>query len=555
MTPRGLLAWLCLLCGGVLPLQAWALEQVTLQLKWRHQFQFAGYYAALEQGYYRRAGLEVRIVEAEPDQDTVAEVLQGRAQYGVGHSNLLRLRRQGQPVVVLAVILQHSPYVYIARGEIDHVHGLVGKRVMQEQQGDELFAYLHKENVHPRQLQLLPHNFSAADLVAGRVDAISAYSSDELFEVRASGAPHTVLTPRSAGIDFYGDNLFTTEEEIRRHPQRVKAFREASLQGWQYAMAHPQEMADAIQERWGRRHSREHLLFEAAEMQRLMQPELVEIGHMNAGRWRHIAETYQELGMLDDTRLDGFLYDPDEPPDRAQLVAVLALFVAATVVLGLTAGHLRRLNLRLSQRGQALREAHAALQVRVSEIEALQSRLQEQALRDPLTGLFNRRYMDETLEHELARARRGGYPLALVMLDVDHFKRINDTYGHAGGDELLRHLGQLLRHLCREGDVACRYGGEEFLLLLPGLHEPALRARAEFWRCSVEAMVVTTHAGAAFSVTVSLGVAVFPEDAQDVRSLQRCADRALYRAKEKGRNRVEFALPAGEDENRPAALA
>jgi diguanylate cyclase (GGDEF)-like protein len=543
----GLLLRLALLCGCALPLQALALEAVTLQLKWKHQFQFAGYYAALEQGYYRQAGLDVRIVEAEPGQDTVTEVLQGRAQYGVGHSNLVRLRGQGRPVVVLAVILQHSPYVYVARADIDHVHALVGQRVMQEDQGDELFAYLHKENVRPEQLRLLPHNFSAADLLAGRVDAISAYSSDELFELRTSGKPYTVLTPRSAGIDFYGDNLFTTEEEIRRHPERVKAFREASLQGWRYAMAHPQEMADAILARWGRRHSREHLLFEAEEMRRLMQPELLEIGHMNPGRWRHIAETYQELGMLEGTELSGFLYDPDERPDPSRLVPALALFVVATLALGLTAGYLRQLNLRLRQREQALREAHTALQARVVEIEALQSQLQEQALRDPLTGLFNRRYLDETLEHELARARRGGYPLALVMLDVDHFKRINDTYGHAGGDELLRRLGRLLRERCREGDIACRYGGEEFLLLLPGLQEPALRERAELWRCSVEAMEVP-FGGAVFSVTVSLGVAVFPTHAQDLRSLQRCADRALYCAKRNGRNRVELAAPAGQDD-------
>jgi diguanylate cyclase (GGDEF)-like protein len=535
---------LALLLGLWLPLRALALEPVTLQLKWKHQFQFAGYYAALEQGYYRSAGLDVSIAEAQPEQDTVAAVLDGRAQYGVSHSNLALLRQQGMPVVVLAVVMQHSPYVYIARDDVDNVHALVGKRVMQEAQGDELFAYLHKEGVRPDQLTLLPHNFSPADLLAGKVDAISAYSSDEPFELRASGRPFTVLTPRSAGIDFYGDNLFTTEQEIRTHPERVKAFREASLQGWRYAMAHPEEMADLILARYSRRHSREHLLFEAAQMQRLIQPELVEIGHMNPGRWRHIAETYQELGMLKRVELAGFLYDPIVKPGFQRLYAALALLAMATVVLGGVVAHLRRLNRRL-------REAHAALQTRLHEIEALQTQLHDQTIRDPLTGMFNRRYMDETLEHELARARRDHYPLALVMLDVDHFKRINDTYGHAGGDELLRQLGRLLRETCRGGDVACRYGGEEFLLLLPGLQGVALHERTEFWRCSVEAMVVQ-FAGSAFSVTVSLGVAVFPTHAHDVKTLQRCADRALYAAKQRGRNRVMFAAAAHGDG--PAAV-
>ncbi|WP_169805885.1 GGDEF domain-containing protein [Azohydromonas lata] len=516
--------------AGGQPLQA-----VTLQLKWKHQFQFAGYYAALQQGYYRQAGLDVTLAEAGPEQDSATPVLEGRAQYGVGDSSLVLLRQLGRPLVVLAVVLQHSPNIYIARGEVDHVHALVGKRVMQEASADELFAYLHKEGVHPEQLRFVPHDFSAADLLAGKVDAISAYSTDELFDVRAAGKPFTVLTPRSAGIDFYGDNLFTTEEEIRQHPARAKAFREASLKGWQYAMAHPEEVADLILERYSRRHGREHLLFEAREMQRLMQPELVEIGQVNPGRWLHIAEVYQELGMLKSTELKGFIYSPAAPrPSR--LYVALAVFAAATLVLGGVVAYLRRLNHRL-------RLAHSALQARVHEIEALQARLHEQAVRDPLTGMFNRRYMDETLEHELARARRYHYPLALVMLDVDHFKRVNDTFGHAGGDELLRRLGRLLRENCRGGDIACRYGGEEFMLLLPGLDEPALHERAEFWRCSVEALSIT-YGSATFHVTASIGVAVFPSHAQDVPSLQRCADRALYTAKTGGRNRVVFAQPA-----------
>jgi diguanylate cyclase (GGDEF)-like protein len=534
-----------LLALAGLPLRAQAqthtppLQTVTLQLKWKHQFQFAGYYAALQQGYYREAGLEVNLIEAGPEQDSAAQVLEGRAQYGVGDSSLVLLRQQGRPVVVLAAILQHSPFVYVASGAVDHVHALVGKRVMQEGPADELFAYLQKEGVRPEQLHFLPHNFSAADLLAGRVDAISAYSTDELFDVHASGQPFTVLTPRSAGIDFYGDNLFTTEDEIRRHPQRVKAFREASLRGWRYAMAHPQDMADLILERYSRRHSREHLLYEAAEMQRLMQMELVDIGHMYPGRWRHIAEVYRDLGMLKNTELKGFVYDTAESPAPSRLYAALAVFAAATLVLGAVVAYLRRLNTRL-------RQAHAALQARVHEVEALQAQLREQALRDPLTGLFNRRYMDETVAHELARARRNHYPLALVMVDVDHFKRVNDTFGHAGGDELLRRLGRLLRENCRGGDIACRYGGEEFMLLLPGLQEPALQERAEFWRCSVEALV-TQYRSAAFQVTASLGVAVFPTHAQDLASLQRCADRALYAAKQAGRNRVVFATPLADD--------
>ena len=529
--------FLALLLLLLLPLHAGALEPVTLQLNWKHQFQFAGYYAALEKGYYREAGLDVRIQEAHGEPDSVTPVLDGRAQYGVGSSNLLLQRHRGRPVVVLAVVIQHSPFIYIARGEVDNVHGLVGKRVMHEEQADELVAYLRKESVRSDQVRRVPHSFSAADLLAGRVDAISAYSSGELFEVRQARMPHTVLTPRSAGIDFYGDNLFTSEQEIHDHPERVRAFREASLRGWRYAMAHPQEIVQLILERYSRRHDEAHLLFEAAELHRLMQPDLVEIGHMNPGRWRHIAEVYQDLEMLRHIDLDGFLYDPQPPRTNPRLVLALVFTAVVSVVLGGTAAYLRSLNLRLRRDEQALREAHAALQSNLLEIQALQSRLQEQALRDALTGLYNRRFMDETLEHELARARREGYALAVVMADVDHFKPVNDTYGHPAGDELLRRLGRLLQAQCREGDVACRYGGEEFMLLLPGLQEPAVRQRAEAWRRSVEGLTVG-EGDVPLRVTLSLGIAVFPQHASDVRTLVQRADQALYRAKSGGRNRV-----------------
>ena len=518
-------------------LPAAALEHVTLQLMWQHQFQFAGYYAALEKGYYREAGLDVDLVPAAPNQDAVSPVLAGSAQYGVGNSSLVMLRQQGKPVVVLAVILQHSPLVIIARGGLDNVHALAGKRVMLEAHSEELLAYLKKEGLNPDKLITLPHSGNAAELLAGRVDAMSAYSSDELFDVHQARMPHTVLTPRSEGIDFYGDNLFTSEQEIREHPQRAKAFREASLRGWQYAMSHPGEISRLILSRYGSRHSAVQLAVEAAEMHRLMQPDLVEIGQMHRGRWQHIAETYQYLGMIKDFDLDGFLYDPSPRSNARQLYPWLAGFVAASLILGGLAWYFHFLNGRLRREVSARESAHASLQANLLEIQKLQARLHEQAIRDSLTGLFNRRYLDETLGHELARARREGYALSVVMIDLDHFKAVNDRFGHQAGDEMLKALGRLLREDCREGDIACRYGGEEFVLLLPRLGDPAVRERAEYWRRAFAALVVDIGGGP-IGTTLSCGVAVFPEHGLEGEDLIRHADLALYQAKLEGRNRV-----------------
>ena len=303
-------------CGFVLiwfsVVPAWALEPVTLQLKWTHAFQFAGYYAAVEQGYYREAGLEVTILEASPKTDPVSEVVEGRAQYGVGTSGLLLSRASGKPVVVLAVIFQQSPYEIYASPQIHTLQDLVGKRLMLEPQTEELLALLKKEGVPLEHIELLPHSFDADGLMTGKADAISGYISNEPYYFLQAGFMYQTFRPRSAGIDFYGDNLFTSEQELRDNPARVRAFRSASLKGWQYARSHRNEMIDLIRERYSPHSSEDYLHFEADQMIPLLQPDLIEIGYMNPLRWRHIADTYAELGLFPgDYSLKGFLYEPD----------------------------------------------------------------------------------------------------------------------------------------------------------------------------------------------------------------------------------------------------
>jgi diguanylate cyclase (GGDEF)-like protein/PAS domain S-box-containing protein len=163
--------------------------------------------------------------------------------------------------------------------------------------------------------------------------------------------------------------------------------------------------------------------------------------------------------------------------------------------------------------------------------------LRGQSLRDPLTGLFNRRYMEESLERELRRAVRNNQCLALLMLDIDHFKRFNDTFGHQGGDTLLRALGDFLIQRTRGQDAACRYGGEEFAVILSGASLEAAQRRAELLRKDLKHLTVQ-HAGQVLgSVTFSIGIATFPGHATTEELLQ-AADQALYRAKTEGRDRV-----------------
>ncbi len=186
---------------------------------------------------------------------------------------------------------------------------------------------------------------------------------------------------------------------------------------------------------------------------------------------------------------------------------------------------------------EALRNANERLLAQLAQIESLQADLRDQAIRDPLTGLFNRRFLDDTLERELARAARDGFPLGVVMLDVDHFKDINDTHGHKAGDLALAAVGAMLRSKSRLGDFACRYGGEEFVVIMPDTPLATALLRAEEWRVAVRDTGVTSKQQT-LHITLSGGVAVFPRHGETADALLHAADLALYAAKLGGRNRV-----------------
>jgi diguanylate cyclase (GGDEF)-like protein/PAS domain S-box-containing protein len=176
----------------------------------------------------------------------------------------------------------------------------------------------------------------------------------------------------------------------------------------------------------------------------------------------------------------------------------------------------------------------------------LRIRLRDQSIRDALTGMFNRRYLDEMLKTELRRADRYEHPVGVIMLDIDHFKQFNDTYGHDGGDVLLRKVGAFLQSNTRGEDIACRYGGEEFMLVLPGASLEDTQQRAEDIRTEIIALQVHHHGQPLRAITASLGVAAYPMHSTSDEDLIKAADQALYRAKARGRNRVEVAeLPAG----------
>ena len=197
---------------------------------------------------------------------------------------------------------------------------------------------------------------------------------------------------------------------------------------------------------------------------------------------------------------------------------------------------------RATERARAeLEAANRALSQKVDEVQALQEALRQQATRDELTGLFNRRHLNDTLPAMWALARRDGRPLAAVIIDLDHFKRVNDERGHDAGDRLLAGFGRLLASGLRKSDVACRYGGEEFLVFLPDCNLAEAHAKAETIRAAVAGTSMSIGDRVIPSVTISIGLAMFPAHAATRAQVIQAADAALYAAKAAGRNRVMVA--------------
>jgi diguanylate cyclase (GGDEF)-like protein len=184
-----------------------------------------------------------------------------------------------------------------------------------------------------------------------------------------------------------------------------------------------------------------------------------------------------------------------------------------------------------------LRYVNDRQQAQLIEISLLQSKLREQALRDSLTNLFNRRFLEETLDHELARAAREGYPICVMMIDLDHFKKINDTYGHEAGDHVLKAIAHTLAVETRRGDFACRYGGEEFVIVMPNMSKDIAYERAESLRNTLNSLYIP-YGIYSLTITISMGIACYPTNGQTRDTILRAADKAMYAAKEAGRDHI-----------------
>ncbi len=438
----------CVLLGALLlSANALALEKVTLQLKWTHQFQFAGYYAAQEQGYYRDAGLEVTLRELTPGNSPVPAVQSGAAQYGVGASGLLIERGAGAPLVLLASIFQHSPSVLLVRRDgAGKPVALRGARLMVPINNGEIQAFLRKQGITPDNTPPIKASYQVDDLLDDRADAMTAYSTDRRSALVEGQVE--VLSPRTLGIDFYGDNLFTSEAELREHPARVAALRAATLRGWKYALHHQADIIDLIRARYPHRLSREDLLFEARQMAPLLQADVIELGYSNPERWRRIAAVYAELGLVPpDMALDGFLYKTPEP-DLALLYASLGASIVLLLAAGLAAWRFAHLTATLRAERATLR----ATEDRLSSAESMWNF----ALEGSGDGVWEWSHGNDAVLLSARSELLLGYAPGQLQLTV------HDWSGQVHPDDVARVKQEMRRYFAPEPQHARRSFSSEF---------------------------------------------------------------------------------------------
>ncbi len=505
----------------VLSASCTAADRVSIQLRWLHQFQFAGYYMALEKGYYRDAGLDVELLEGGPSAlKPVEALLAGKTDFAITSSGVVIDRMEGKPVMALAAIMQTSPIVWITlkSSNINAIHDLVGRRamLMPPPESAELLTIFKREGLDMDQIHFQDTSFRLQDLIDGKTDAYDGYISNEPYSLTQQGIEYSLINPRDYGVNFYSDVLVTRESLVNDDPQLVARVRNASLKGWEYALSHLEETVQLIHEKYAPHKTLNHLRFEARTIRKLVMPDLVQIGHMNPSRWQFIADSYRNLHMTEaDSNLDGFLFLGTHENNYWLAIKVGAFSGILLLIAGMIILKFRRLS---------------------RELKKTNRKLAEMAVADQLTRVKNRNGLLELIPGILSLAQRDGIPCCFMMLDIDHFKSVNDRYGHPAGDAALVAFAQALSRGRRKQDIVARVGGEEFAILLVGVELDDASMIASRLLEDVRSLeIISPVNGSVFGLTASIGL-VPVEGA--LETFWHAADIALYQAKHQGRDCV-----------------
>lgn len=743
----------------IVSLSAKDLEKVSLQLNWQYQFEFAGFVTAKEKGFYKEAGLDVELKEYTPDTDVVQEVLSGRANYGVSNSNIILDKDRVSPAVLLATYLQKSPLVLVTKPDIKNPLDLIGKRIMgakDELKYSSLALLLEHFNINNTNSNIISHTFNIDDFADGKVDAMSAFKSNQIYELDRRKIAYNIIDPADFGFIVSAINLYSSKKEAVENFDRTAKFIEATNRGWKYAIDNKEEIVDILIQKYGVEKSRDALLFEANVVKQLVMSDLIPIGKASYDFTQRllkqliyakaieneanieplifdkeslfgdkkfvltkeekeylgnkeslklcVAPTQVPIEYIKDSELQGVTRDIIElfeqklgsaitlAPTKSwqesielfqnrgcdiissisptserkhymdftkpvlSLPLVLATRIGKPFIqnssflngkkIAILKGHFFAEHIKQNLKGiklvevlsigegldlvakgvvygyidnslvlSAIQKEYAnslkfALKFDVQDticfatrndepllgeifnklvddlddakkqeflnnwtpiveqvgwlnlkeiivglffifaiilgqfvyqrkLSKLNEELKRLSITDKLTGVYNRLELDKIMEQEKNKIDRNpSYNTAIIMLDIDHFKSINDTYGHLVGDKVLTFLAKLLKSNLRKIDTIGRWGGEEFLIILPFTTKESAVIVAQNLREKIEQNdILKEHARV---LTASFGVESMSSD-KTVGETLVSVDKLLYRAKNSGRNRVEYA--------------
>ena len=278
------------------------LKKVTLQLEWKHQFEFAGFYAAIEQGYYKDVGLDVEIREFRENINITQEVLSGNATFGISSSALILEKLNKKPVVLIASYFKQNALALVTKPEIKTPADLKNKKIMAvdwEMEHTSLGVILKDAGITPSDYTLVNHDFNIEKFVSGEVDAMSVFTTSQPYELDKLGVKYNILNPANFGIYSYDVELFTSEDVINSDTQKVKNFVEATNKGWEYAFKNKEEVVELIYNKYSKKKTKESLLFEANQTEKIFKTNVFKIGAITPELVKLNADMYSNLGLVD----------------------------------------------------------------------------------------------------------------------------------------------------------------------------------------------------------------------------------------------------------------
>ena len=289
------------------------LEKVKLQLEWQHQFEFAGFYAAKEKGFYKDVGFDVEFIEYNSSIDITHEVLNANADYGITYSSIIAEYLSGKPVYLMANFFKQSPLVIVAQKDITIPAELKGKTIMGVSNSIDnivLLSMLNKYGISHTDVKNVPASFSIDEFINKKVDAMSVFTTNEIFELNEKKIKYNVFNPAIYGAKYYDVNLFTTQKRSKENPLKVKNFKEASVKGWEYALSHQEEIIELILKKYNTQNkSKKSLQFEAKQIEQLMLPNIYKIGSIDKFRLQSMADSFIQSGLIENIKnknLDSF---------------------------------------------------------------------------------------------------------------------------------------------------------------------------------------------------------------------------------------------------------